>query len=540
MKVLIIGGVAAGTKTAAKIKRLDQNADVLIITKGTDISYAGCGLPYYVGSVIKDKSGLIVNTPEKFSALTGVRVLSEREAYRLDPKNKKVYAKNTATGEEETYEYDKCVITTGASPVMPKLEGIGLKGVFVMRTPDDAVGAREYVLNQGVKSAVVAGGGFIGLEVAENLKSQGIEVTVVDIAPQIISNFDFEIAEYCERVLIKNGINVLVSTKLEAIKGSGKVSGVLTDKGIIDAQAVVLCLGIRANTAFLKDSKIRLFENGTIEIDDHMRTSLEDVFAAGDCVSTYNMQTGRPQWAPMGSAANMEGRVLAQVICGGDKHYRGVLGTAIVKLTGINAGRTGLGEKAAAELGYDVCTALTVTDDKAHYYPGSAFVSIKLIAERKTHKLLGMQAVGAGEVDKITDICAMAISMDAVLEDIEDMDFAYAPPFSTAIHPLVTAVNVLINKLNGVLISMTPAEYLAGKADGYKVVDAQNVQTIPGAKHIVVSELSGPVEGLEKNDKILLVCKRGRLAYLSQLRLRAFGYTNTVVLEGASFFNDVK
>ncbi|MCI1931224.1 MAG: FAD-dependent oxidoreductase [Clostridia bacterium] len=539
MKVLIIGGVAAGTKTAAKIKRINRDADVLIITKGMDISYAGCGLPYYVGNVIADKSGLIVNTPEKFKGLTGADVLVGRDAYKLDAKAKKVYAKNVNTGAEEVYDYDKCVISTGASSIVPKMPGVQLPGVFKMRTPDDAIDLREYMVNTNAKKAVVAGGGFIGLEVAQNLKKQGLDVTVIDLADHVITNFDPEISEYCERVLKRNGIKVLVSTKMESIAGTDKAEGVKTDKGLLEADIVVLSLGIRANTAFLKDTGIEMMPNGTLKIDDQMKTSIPDVYAAGDCVTTRNFQTGKPQWAPMGSAANMEGRVLAQVICGIDKHYKGVLGTAIVKLPEVNAARTGLSEKAAKEMGYDVVTALTVTDDKAHYYPGSAFVSIKLTADRKTHKLLGMQAVGAGEVDKMIDIGATAISMGATLENLEDLDLAYAPPFSTAIHPVVLAVNVILNKINGVLVSMTPSEFLAGAAKGYKIVDAQNVPTIQGALHVVLSETNGPVEGLEKDDKILLVCKRARLAYLLQLRLKAFGYKNTVVLEGASFFNDV-
>lgn len=540
MDVLVIGGVAAGTKVAAKYKRVNPGANVTIVTKGKDISYAGCGLPYYVGEAIPDKEQLIVNTPAKFSALTGAMVYTEREVVKLDPTAKQAIAKNIRTGTEETYSYDACVIATGASPIIPPLAGVSLPGVFTMRTPEDAIEAREYLKNNDVKRAVVAGGGFIGLEVAENLLEQGLSVTVIDMAPQIMPGFDPEMADYVQRHLAKKGVKVLTSTKLESVTGTLKAEGVQTDRGPLAADLVILSIGIRPNTGFCEDCGIEMFK-GTILVDSQLRTNIDDIYAIGDCAMVTNRLTGARQWSPMGSSANMEGRTLALSLGGRDAAYPGVLGTGVVKLPGLNGGRTGLTEEAAKAAGYDVETVLAVTDDKAHYYPGASFFATKLIADKKTHKLLGLQVLGPGAVDKMTDIAVMAITMGAALEQMTSLDLAYAPPFSTAIHPFVTAVQMLLNKLEGVMDSFTPAEYLAGKAEGYRVVDVNPAgPTIPGAAYVDLVKVNGEVPGLGKDERLLLVCAKGKRAYFLQNRLKHYGYTHTKVLEGASFFNVVK
>ncbi len=540
MKVLVIGGVAAGTKTAAKLKRADRSAQVTVITKGKDISYAGCGLPYYVGGLIADPEGLIVNTPEKYAALTGVEVLTEKEAVRLDADAKTVMVRDGKLGAQETYFYDKLVISTGASPAVPPVKGMELEGVFTIRIPDDAIGVRSYVEARGVKKAVVVGAGFIGLEMAENLQQKGVSVTVIDFASQVLPNIlDTEMAAYCKKHLLKKGIRVITATKAEEILGEGQVSGIKTTAGMLDCGLVIMAAGIRPNTAFLEGSGIAM-NRGAILVDQTMKTNLPDVYAAGDCVQVTNRITGAGQWSPMGSSANMEGRTLAQILSEAQKKYPGVLGTGVVKLPDLNCGRTGLTEEQARAAGYAVETALAVTDDKAHYYPGAAFFATKLIADRESHKLLGMQVMGPGAVDKMVDIAVMGINMGARLEDFENADFAYAPPFSTAIHPFVQAVYVLLNKLSGDMVSMTPAEYAAGKAEGYRVLDVAPAPSIHGAEYIDLTKVNGELPGIGREEKLLLVCAKGKRGYFLQNRLRFYGYVNTVVLEGATFFNDVK
>ncbi len=540
MKILIIGGVAAGTKTAAKLKREDRSAEVTVITKDRDISYAGCGLPYYVGGLIENREELIVNTPAKYAGLTGVEVKTGKEAIALCVDKKEVIVKDVETGAEEAYGYDKLVLTVGASPAKLPIEGTDLSGVFQMRTPDDAENIRSYVEENQVKKAVVIGAGFIGLEVAENLKAKGVQVTVIDFASQILPNIvDAEVAVYAKKHLLKEGIRVITGTKADAIMGNDHVTGVKTSAGLLRCELLIMAAGIRPNTDFLQDSGLEMFK-GTILVDKTMKTNLEDVYAAGDCVMVTNRITGKPQWSPMGSSANLEGRTLAQVLTGTKKEYPGVLGTGVVKLPNLNIGRTGLTEEQAKNAGYDVVTVVAPTDDKAHYYPDAGFFITKLIADRESHKLLGVQVLGNGAVDKMVDIAVMGINMGAVLEDFENADFAYAPPFSTAIHPFVQAVYILLNKINGNLVSMTPAEYAGGKAKDYKVVDVGLTPSIRGAVYVNLSQVNGEIEGLDKEEKLLLVCAKGKRGYFLQNRLRSYGYKNTVVLEGAQFFNDVK
>lgn len=540
MRLLIIGGVAAGTKAAAKFRRVNPDAEVTIVTKGKDISYAGCGLPYYVGGAIPERDQLIVNTPEKYSALTGAMVYPQREVVSLDTAAKKAVAKNIRTGAEEIYEYDACIVAVGASPVVPPLPGLNLPGVFVMRTPDDAIETRDYIARDGVKRAVVVGGGFIGLEVAENLMEKGLSVTLIDMAPQIMPGFDTEMADFAVRHLAKKGIRVLTSTKLEGVTGADRAEGVQTDKGLLPADIVILSIGIRPNTGFLQDTGIEMFK-GTILVDEKLATNVADVYAAGDCAMVKNRLTGERQWSPMGSSANMEGRTLALALGGRDVAYPGVLGTGVVKLPGLSGGRTGLSEEQAKAAGYTPICALAVTDDKAHYYPGSAWFAIKLVADAKTHKLLGVQVLGPGAVDKVTDIGVMAVTMGASLEQMTCLDLSYAPPFSTAIHPFVQAVHMLLNKIEGDLDSFTPAEYLAGAAADYRVIDVNPAgPSIPGATYVDLLKVKGEVPGLAKDEKLLLVCAKGKRAYLLQNRLKHYGYTNTKVLEGSSFFNHVK
>ena len=540
MKVLVLGGVAAGTKIAAKLMREDRSNEVIVLNKGKNISYAGCGLPYYVGHVIEDRDQLIVNTPEKYSKLTGVQVLTETEATKVDPEAKKVTAVDLKTGEEKAYDYDKLVISVGASPIKPPIEGcdLDLPQVFFMRTPDDAVSLRAAVEACGIKKAVVVGGGFIGLEIAENLTSMGVRCNVLDMAPHALPGFDAEMAEYVEGKLQESGIPVVTGVTVTGIEGDGKVEKVMTNKRAYKADLVVLSAGIRPNTAFLDGSGIEMFK-GTILTDEKGQTNLPDIYAAGDCAMVHNALTGKPAWSPMGSTANIAGRLIAQNMMGAQLGYRGALGTAVCKLPGMNVGRTGLTEAQAVAEGYQPVSVITVVDDKAHYYPDAGTFIIKMIADKESLRLLGVQVIGAGAVDKVVDIAVTGIMLKGTLPDLADMDLAYAPPFSTAIHPFEHTLNVLMNKLNGKFDTFTPAEYAAGAAEGYKVVDACLQPSIEGAPYVELTTVEGPVDGLDKEEKILLVCNKGKRAYLLQNRMKFYGYQNTKVLEGGITFSDV-
>lgn len=540
MKVLVLGGVAAGTKAAAKLMREDRSNEVIILNKGTDISYAGCGLPYYVGHVIEDKAQLIVNTPEKYEKLTGVQVYTETEAIRVQPEKKKVTARNVQTGEEQVYDYDKLIIAVGASPVKPPIEGVDLENVFCVRTPEDAINIRSLIDAGSVKKAVVVGAGYIGLEIAENLKAQGIRPFVLDMIPQILApGFDKEMADYVEGRLVEAGIPVVTGVQVTGIEGDGKVEKVLTTKKAYKADMVVMSAGIRPNTAFLEGTGIEMFK-GTILTDEFGQTNVPDIYAAGDCAMVHNAVTGKAAWSPMGSTANIASRLIAQNIMGKGLKYRGVLGTAVCKLPGVNVGRTGLTEAQAKEEGFHPVSVVTVVDDKAHYYAGASVFIMKMIADRDSLRLLGVQVVGSGAVDKIVDIAVTGITMKASLTDLADMDLAYAPPFSTAIHPFEHTLNILLNKIQGSFETFTPAEYAAGAAEDYRVVDGCMSPSIEGATYVELTDVNGPIEGLDPEEKLLLVCNKGKRAYLLQNRLRSYGYKNTKALEGGISVNDVE
>lgn len=539
MKVLVLGGVAAGTKIAAKLMREDRGNEVVVLNKGENISYAGCGLPYYVGHVIEDREQLIVNTPEKYSKLTGVTVLTETEAIQVDPEAKKVVAKNVKTGEEQTHEYDKLVISVGASPIKPPIEGCDLENVFFVRTPEDAIKIRDVVDAGNIKRAVVVGAGYIGLEIAENLKLQGVRPFVLDMAEHALPGFDAEMAEYVEGKLQESGIPVVTGVAVTGIEGDGKVEKVITSKKAYKADLVVLSAGIRPNTAFLEGTGIEMFK-GTILTNEKGETNLPDIYAAGDCAMVHNALTGKAAWSPMGSTANISGRLIAQNMMGADLGYRGVLGTAVCKLPELNVGRTGLTEAQAQAEGFHPVSVITVVDDKAHYFPGAGTFVIKMIADKDSLRLLGVQVIGAGAVDKVVDIAVTGIMLKGTLADLADLDLAYAPPFSTAIHPFEHTLNVLMNKINGKFETFTPAEYAQGAAEGYKVVDACLAPSIEGAPYVDLTTVEGPVEGLDPEEKILLVCNKGKRAYLLQNRLKFYGYKNTKVLEGGITFSDVE
>ena len=536
MKVLVIGGVAAGTKTAAKLKRENRDLDVTLITKGENISYAGCGLPYYVGGVIENKSDLIVNTPKSFSDLTQVEVKTGIEALSIDRDKKIVNAINLNNNEEVKFNYDKLVIATGADPVKPPIEGIDLEGVYYMRTPNDAIAVREVVETDNIKRAVVVGGGFIGLEVAENLHEMGVKTTLVEAMDHIMPGFDDEVCSYVEDELMENGIMVLTGERLISIEGDNKVKKVRTDKRAMKADMIVMAVGIRANTKIASDCGLALETNKTIKVNEYMQTNDEDIYAVGDCVTVKNILSGKPVWSPMGSSANKEGRCVAKTISGEKTPFNGVLGTGIVKLLNLNAARTGLTEKDAKDSGYEVESVIVPIDDKAHYYPDSKMIIIKLIADKNSKRVLGAQIFGEGNVDKQIDIVATAITFNATISDLQNLDLAYAPPFSTAIHPLGHVANVLLNKIDGAVKIVRYNDFIENQED-YKLADVNKTSQLEGIPFRDLATLNGKLDGFDYDDKILLVCARGKRAYLAYNRMKHFGYKDIQILEGGLALN---
>lgn len=498
----MIGAVAAGTKTAAKIKRENADAEIVVITKDEHISYAGCGLPYFIGGVIEEEKELVVKTPQEFKQITDIDVYTKLEAMSIHSKEKYVLAMDILEGNVKKYSYDKLVLATGATPFIPQIEGADLQGVHTVRTVNDAINIRSLIDKGAVSKAVVVGGGFIGLEVAENLHGKNIEVSIVEFAHHILPSFDEEIALYAQNYMSDQGVNIYTCEKVISIKGEeGRVKKIITDQREIEADLVIMSVGVKPNTKLAEEIGIELGVTNAIKVNNFMETSIEGIYAVGDCAENVNLITGKPAWYPMGSTANKMGRIAGLSMTGDQKNgLKGVLGTTIVKLFKLNAGKTGLSEREAIKQGFEVETVIVPANDKAHYYPGYRQIITKLIADKNTHKILGAQVVGEGVVDKPIDVIATAITFGAKVEDLENLDLAYAPPFSMAMASTILASNALLNKLAGRMNGINSFE-LKKRLDELLVVDIRDeasylIRTIPGAIHIPSEELIYRADGI--------------------------------------------
>lgn len=544
--LIVIGAVAAGTKAAAKARRERRDWRILLVTQDSDVSYAGCGLPYYLGGVIPTRAGLVVKTPDKLCSVSDLEIRTRTRATAIDREAHTVTVKDLVKGAEQRFHYGKLVLATGASPIMPPIPGIDLEGVMPLRTVEDADRMLAAIGAKSNGQAVVVGGGFIGIEVAENLRMRGWGVSIVEMLPQILPQFDEEVALYVQRHIEKNGVKVHTGTQVKSVSRSGESMTAHTSACELAADLVLMSVGVRPNSELAKAAGLELGVRGAIKVDASGRTGDPDIFAAGDCSTTKNALTGADVWIPMGSTANKQARAAALSLTGSEARFGGVLGTVILKAFEVKAAKTGLGEAEAANAGLDYISALVPADDRAHYYPGSEKLAIKLVADRKSGKILGAQVFGFGAVDKPADVFVAALMTGATVHDLADADFAYAPPFSTAINPVNLACQVLVNKMQGrmegtccthahrevndpawdglILDTREPAEFMLG--------------SLPGAVNIPNAELKARLPEIEayRDRRVLVVCNFGKSAYDGYLRLRHLGFLRAKILEGGTRF----
>ncbi|WP_003545239.1 FAD-dependent oxidoreductase [Desulfotomaculum nigrificans] len=538
--LLVIGGVAAGTKAAAKAKRENPHWQVTVLTRDQHISYAGCGLPYYLSGVISEERELLVRFPEDFKLDYDIDVLTRHEVTEIMPDLKKVLATDLLTGEAKEFHYDKLIIATGADPVLPPIPNIQLENIYTLRKVTDGNVIRQLIDQSQVKEAVIIGGGLIGLEVAENLVHRGINTTIVEMAGQVLPPFDPEIALKVQTHLQEKGVAVKTGVKVTGFidNGAGQVKAVETSDGTIPADLVVVSAGIRPNVAVAQRAGILLGPTRAIQVNQYMQTNQPDIYAVGDCAEVTHQVTGKPAWMPMGSVANKAGRVAgANAVGENNLSFPGALGTAIVKVFDVAAGKTGLTEREARAQGYDVETVLVPTPDKAHYYPGNRQLVVKLVAEKSSHRLLGGQVVGEGAADKVVDVLATAIGLKAKVDDLSSMDLAYAPPFSSAMGPTILAANVMLNKLRGKFQGVSPLHLAERQTAGAVVIDVRlpeehMIYAIPGSKNIPFRELTKQLADMDRHQEIILVCKVGVRAYVASLKLKQMGFTNVSILDG--------
>ncbi len=550
MKIVIIGGVAAGPKAASKIIRMNPNADITVIEKGELLSYAGCGLPYYISGEVKEQKQLmetpagVVRDAVFFQNVKNLKSLMATEAVEIDRTGKRVRVKALATQKESWLPYDKLVLATGAFPIIPPVPGVDKKNVFTLHGVHDAEEIKKIIAKGLAKDVVIIGGGLIGIEITEALASHGCRVTVVEMLPQILNILDWEMARLVEQHMESKGVKIMTNTKALALESSreaeDRVAQVRTDKGVLPVDMVILAVGVRPNVALAKHSGLALGEKtGAIQVDDRMRTSDADIYAAGDCVECKDRLTGHACFVPLGSTANKQGRVAAVNICGGNDVFPGVLGSAVCKVFDFCAARTGLTEKTARALGYEVVTAMAPGDDRAHYMPQSKVLLLKIVADKKTGRLLGAQATGPGEGAKRIDVAATAISAGMTLEDVANLDLAYAPPYAPAMDNLITAANVARNKRDGFMSGIS-AEAVYRKIqnkDDFIFLDVRAPQEyaevrLPKATLIPLGSLRNRLSELPRDKEVVAFCKVSLRGYEAALILKAAGLTDVKVLDG--------
>lgn len=545
MKVVIIGGVAAGPKVASKIIRLMPNAEVTVVEKGKLLSYAGCGLPYYLSGVVKEQAELmstavgVLRDPVFFQNVKNVRVMNQTEATEIDRAGKRLRVRDVITSRESWLDYDKLVLATGGEPVAPPIPNLELDNIFTLHGVHDAEGIRAVLGERKAHDVVVIGGGLIGVEAAEALVERGCRVTIVEMLPQILSILDWEMAKLVEQHMESHGVKVLTSTKVESFRGDGKVAAVVADKTTLPADMVILAIGVRANVKLARAAGLQIGSTGAIKVDQHMRTSDPDIYAAGDCVECVDLLTGRPCYVPLGSTANKQGRVAAVNVCGGNDTFPGVLGSTICKVFDYCVGRTGLTETDARKLGYETTTVLAPAPDKAHYMPSAAPLLLKLVADKKTRRVLGAQATGPGAGDKRIDVTAMAITAGMTVDQLANADLCYAPPYSPAMDNIITAANVARNKLDGHMIGVSSAEVCRMIEDkqGFVFLDVRGPAEyeevrLPETTLIPLGALRSRLEELPKNKDIITFCKISLRGYEAALILKAAGFNKVRVMDG--------
>ena len=545
LKVVIIGGVAAGPKVAAKVARLRPDAEVTIVEKGEFLSYAGCGLPYYVSGVVKEQKELmatpigVVRDPVFFQKVKNVHVLNRTEALEVDPAGKRVRVRGLEADKETWLDYDELVLATGARPVRPPIPGIDLPRIFCLHGVHDAEGIRSTLAEGKARDVVVVGGGLIGVEITEALVEKGCRVTIVEMLPQTLGMLDWGMAKLVEQHLESHGVRVLTGCKVTAFEGDGAVEKVVTDTGEMPADMVILAVGVRPTVDLAEQAGLDIGATGAVKIDDHMRTSDPNIWAAGDCAESVDLVTGKPIYVPLGSTANKQGRVVAVNLCGGEDEFPGVLGSSVCKVFDYCVARTGLTEVRARDSGYDVVTVLSPAPDKAHYMPTAKPLLLKLVVDAKTRRLIGAQATGPGDGSKRIDVAAMAIAAGMTVDQIANADLCYAPPYSPAMDNLITAANVARNKLDGHMVGVSPMEVrrILDEEQDAVLLDVRSPgeyeqMRLARSTLIPLGALRGRVDELPRDKPIITFCKISLRGYEAALILKAAGFRNVRVMDG--------
>ena len=546
MKVIIVGGVAGGATAAARIRRLDEYAEITVFEKSGYISYANCGLPYYIGDVITDSEELTLQTPESFLKRFRINMKIHHEVISIHPERKTVLVKNLENGEIFEENYDKLILSPGAKPTQPRLPGVGIDKLFTLRTVEDTFLIKEYINKNHPKSAVLAGGGFIGLELAENLRELGMDVTIVQRPKQLMNPFDPDMASMIHSEMRKHGIKLVLGYTVEGFKEKDNgVEVLLKDNPSIHADMVVLAIGVTPDTALAKEAGLELGIKESIVVNDRMETSVPDIYAAGDAVQVKHYVTGNDALISLAGPANKQGRIIADNICGGDSRYLGSQGSSVIKVFDMTAATTGINETNAKKSGLEVDTVILSPMSHAGYYPGGKVMTMKVVFEKETYRLLGAQIIGYKGVDKRIDVLATAIHAGLKAIQLKDLDLAYAPPYSSAKDPVNMAGFIIDNIAKGTLkqwhledmdkISKDKSAVLLD----VRTVDEFSRGHMDGFKNIPVDELRERINEVEKGKPVYLICQSGLRSYIASRILEGNGYETYNFSGGFRFYDAV-
>ena len=548
MKVVIIGGVAGGATAAARIRRLDEHAEIIIFEKSGFVSYANCGLPYYIGGTIEDENELTLQSPESFFSRFRIHVNVNHEVIGIDPKNKTVSVKNLKNGREFSETYDKLIISTGAKPLVPNLGGLDSnKKIFTLRTVEDTFKIKKFISENQPKSAVVVGGGFIGVEMAENLAKDGIEITLVEAADQLMAPFDRDMASLIHSEMRKNNIRLMLSTPVEGFSENGScVDVILKNSKNVTADMVILAIGVVPDSSLAKEAGLELGIKGSIAVNDSMQTSDPDIYAVGDAVQIKNFITGQLTLVALAGPANKQARIAADNICGLNSHYTGSQASSVIKIFNLTAASTGINERTAKNLGIESDKVILSPMSHASYYPGAKLMTMKVIFEKSTYRLLGAQIIGFDGVDKRIDVIATAIRAGMPAPDLAELDLAYAPPYSSAKDPVNMAGFIIENIKNKIvkqwyveqdesiardgsvtlLDTRTPLEYSKGHDEGFI--------------NIPVDSLRERISELDKSKPVYVMCQSGVRSYIASRILSGYGFDTYNFAGGYRFYDSVK
>ena len=547
MKVVIIGGVAGGASAAARLRRLNEQAKIIVVERGPYVSFANCGLPYYIGGEIRDRSALTLQTPQSFLTRFNIDVRVRCEAVKIDPAAKTVTLRDLESGGETLESYDKLILSPGASPVRPPIPGAELEGVFTLRNIPDTDAIRAYMESRAAKSALIVGGGYIGLEMAENLLRAGLSVTVAEMADHLIAPFDADMAADVQQYVRQKGVRLLLNSGVSAIEKQPDGSlAARVGAQKVTADLILLSVGVRPESALAAAAGLQLNERGQIVVDEAMHTSEADIYAVGDAVTVKNFYTGQETFVPLAGPANRQGRIAADNICGISSAYHGTQGTAIMRFFDLTAASVGLNEKAAAAAGIAYDKTYTYPSSHATYYPGSTNMSIKVLWEKESGRLLGAQIVGFDGVDKRMDVLSAAMRFGAGITDLTELELSYAPPFSSAKDPVnylgFIGENVRAGRLQQFFwhdVDALPRDGSVTLLDVRTKTEAA-ADAIDGFMNIPLDALREHLDALPKDKPVYVHCFSGQRSYIACCILQGNGYTCYNLAGGIRLYRSVK